>query len=195
MQEAPTIEPDLRTWDAWQNIHQPFELEWWKEALKGGHSSDPEFSEHWAPMIEFIQPCGVVIDIGCGPRPPFAGSIVIDPLAIEYRKITPTSWWEGITSYVMKAEDFIDDLLHRADVVVCWNCIDHTIGWRTILDNMARYTKRDGRLFLATDFWEPFTGHPGFDKGEFMYEIGRRFRVVEKREPFDRAMALSMVVG
>jgi hypothetical protein len=183
---------DLRTWDAWRKVHQPYELGWWKTNLAFGHSTDPEFSHHWAPVRQFIKPRGVVLDIGAGPRPPFAPCIVIDPLAIEYQLLNtvPIEWWEGVEVHAQPAEYPVPDL--HADTVICWNCLDHTIGWKLILQNMLAYGRPGARFAVATDFFPPFDGHPGFERAEFESEIEKRFTVIDKREPFGRQLALLM---
>jgi hypothetical protein len=182
---------DLQTWDAWGKIHQPFELEWWKSALEQGHSSDEAFFNHWGPIFNFINPRGDVIDIGCGPRPVFIPSTVIDPLALEYQKITPASWWLDVKVIAQPAEIPITGLL--GDTIVCWNCIDHTIGWKDILNNMRSYGRPGAKFAVATDFYLPFIGHPGFVRTEFIEEIERRFVITETRELFDRQLALVMI--
>jgi hypothetical protein len=185
---------ELKTWEAWNTIHQPFELDWWREALKAGHSQDDAgFAAQWAPVKEFIQPRGVIIDIGCGPRPPFAPCVVIEPLAQRYSEIVPREWWTGVTVYNQCAEILIPDL--KGDTVICWNCIDHAIGWRQIIDNMCAYGNPGARFAIATDFHAPFTGHPGVPRDEFMDEIERRFTIVDRREPFGRHLALLLTQG
>lgn len=185
---------DLRTWDAWHNVHQPFELGWWKDSLENGHSQDPGFSREWDRVRQFIKPKGFVIDIGCGPRPPFAPCAIIDPLALEYQKITPADWWDGVEVYVQPAEYPAVPLSLAADTVICWNCLDHTIGWKNILDNMLAYARPGARFAVATDFHEPFIGHPGFERDLFMAEIEKRFEIIDRREPFGRQLALLMRV-
>ena len=147
---------DLRTWDAWRSIHQPFELSWWKDALLKGHSCDDvEFAERWEPVRKFInRPSGERLDIGCGPRPPFPPCIVIEPLATAYKEITPEAWWKDVYSFSQPAERIIPELVGEFDLVICWNCLDHAIGWRDILSNMAAYGKPDARYAVATDFFE-----------------------------------------
>jgi hypothetical protein len=183
---------DLRTWDAWRDIHQPFELDWWRTALAEGHSSDQWFLDHWAPVKAFIEPKGKILDIGCGPRPPFAPCTVIEPLALDYYKITPWQWWRGVTVIPFRAEVLIEDLRGAADTVICWNCLDHTIGWPLILDNMLAYGTEDARFAVATDFSEPFVGHPGYPREAFEREIDARFKIEKKREDFRHALALLM---
>ena len=180
---------DLRTWDAWHLTHQPFELSWWKEHLDN-YCDDASFEASWCDVKEFIRPSGRIVDIGSGPRPPFAPCIVIDPLALEYQKMTPLEWWHGVEVHAHPAEYQIKGL--EADTVICWNCLDHTIGWCTILDNMLAYGMQWSRFAVATDFYPPFVGHPGFDREEFMTEIKKRFEIIDRREPFGRQLALLM---
>jgi hypothetical protein len=182
---------DLRSWDAWHTVHQPFELAWWKERLPD-HLASPGFEESWAEVKAFINPQGLVLDIGCGPRPPFAPCFVIEPLAVEYRSITPTEWWHDVVVRAHPAEYLAGDLMFSVNTIICWNCLDHTIGWKKILDNMLVYGTRDARYAVATDFYAPFVGHPGFDRDEFMSEIKKRFKIIEQREPLGRALALLM---
>ncbi len=185
---------NLRTWEAWKDVHQPFEREWWRKALAEGHSrDDAEFAEHWAPAREFIKPKGRVLDIGCGPRPPFVPCTVIEPLAIEYRSMTPREWWLNVMVVAAPAEEFQLPFVGEFDTIVCWNALDHTVGWRRILDNMLAYGSADARFAIATDFHKPFDGHPGYEREDFDAEIEKRFKVIEKREPFGRALAMLMV--
>lgn len=183
-------EQELRTWQAWHKIHQPFELRWWDDALKKGHCNDPHFTLFWDEVKEFIKPEGSVIDIGCGPRPPFAPCTVIDTLADKYKALTPREWWKDVKVYTKPAEQQIKGL--SGDTIICWNCIDHTIGWRDILDSMKAYGNPGAKFAIATDFHKPFIGHPGFDYTDFMAEIDRRFEVIKRREPFGRMLALVM---
>jgi hypothetical protein len=188
-----STQSDIRTWDAWHRDHQPFELGWWKEHLDN-YRDDAAFVESWREVKEFIKPRGFILDIGCGPRPPFASCTVIEPLAHEYRKITPPEWWHGVVVYAHPAEYQVEWLRNWADTVICWNCIDHTIGWREILDNMVVYGDARTRYALATDFWPPFLGHPGFEREEFMTEVKKRFEIIDRREPLGRQLALLMKI-
>jgi hypothetical protein len=184
---------DLRTWRAWRDLHQPFELNWWREHLPLGHLDDPGFTSQWNEVKEFIDPQGAVLDIGCGPRPPFAPCAVIDPLADAYQLLVPAEWWSGITTYAQPAEEFIPNL--RADTVICWNALDHLVGWRDVLNNMLAYGSPGARFAIATDFYEPFLGHPGYPREEFEAEIAKRFEIIDRREPFGRQLALLMRAG
>jgi 2-polyprenyl-3-methyl-5-hydroxy-6-metoxy-1,4-benzoquinol methylase len=188
------IDPEgHRTWDAWHKRHQPFEIGWWREALETGHCDNETFWPHWHEVAAWIEPKGSVLDIGCGPRPPFSPCTVIEPLAEQYRAITPAEWWDEVEVFAQPAETLIKD--RAFDTVICWNCIDHAIGWKKILANMATYAARPhGRIAIATDFWPPFLGHPGFEREAFMEEIDRHFDVIKTKEPFGRALALLLKV-
>ena len=106
---------------------------------------------------------------------------MIEPLADEYQKFVPASWWKDVTVYSQPAEQRVEGL--RAQTIICWNCIDHAIGWREILDNMLSY---------GTHFHAPFVGHLGFERAEFEVETSARFEVVAMREPFGRDVGLLM---
>ena len=183
-----TAAPDLRTWEAWHKTHQPFELAWWQDAVARGHFAQESDEER--QVKAFVAKRGKVLDIGCGPKPIFAPCTVIEPLADEYRKIVPKEYWSYVLVYAHAAEQPREDLFNKFDTVVCWNCLDHAIGWREILINIWRYAKRDARIAVATDFHEPFVGHPGFERSMFESEVHKRFTVVDKREPLGRQVAL-----
>jgi hypothetical protein len=184
----------LRSWQAWTHEHQPFELNWWAEHLANGHRTDQEFEDHWMPIRKWIKPQQLIIDIGCGPRPAFVPCVAIDPLIEEYRKLPTVNpeWWHGVMAVAAPAETGFFHLFGKAKTVICWNAIDHAIGWKAILDNMLEYGGNDARFAISTDFWEPFVGHPGFERADFMQEIDKRFVIIEQREPFDRQLALLM---
>jgi hypothetical protein len=154
--------------------------------------NDVEFSEAWMPVRQFIKPHGRVLDIGCGPRPPFAPCVVIEPLAEQYQLLdsAKAEWWKGVEIHAQPAEHQIPYL--SADTIICWNCLDHTIGWKDILSNMLAYGNAQARFAVATDFWPPFEGHPGYDRVEFEVEIDKRFEIIDRREPFGRQLALLM---
>lgn len=175
---------DLRTQEAWETEHQPFELEWWRGAIAKGHSmDDAEFAAHWSAAREFVKPEGRIIDIGCGPRPAFAPCSAIEPLGHRYQEFTPASWWEGVQLFSQPAELGVPGL--AGDTIICWNAIDHAHGWREILDHMVTYATRggpDAKVAISTDFHpKPFVGHPGFDRDEFMGEVDKRFIITDTR--------------
>lgn len=173
---------DLRTQQAWDTIHQPSELDWWKKNIPThGNTQEPGFTRYWSEVREWIGVHGRVLDIGCGPRPPFMPCDVIEPLANEYRKITPFEWWHGVGIIAQPAEAV--PISRNYDTVICWNCIDHCFNWRGVLDTMLAAGLPKAKYAISTDFWTPFTGHPGVEGREtFMAEIEKRFEVVKTRE-------------
>jgi SAM-dependent methyltransferase len=153
-------------------------IEWCKD--------DARFNAWWGEIAEWIDPVTLghpLLDIGCGPRPPFAGT-VIEPLAKEYSRLVPPAWWSAVTPCPVPAETLVPLFDRYFRMVLCWNCLDHTYDWRAILDNVVRYLAPGGRFALATDFREPSIGHPGYPRVEFLTEIQERFEVVKTREHF-----------
>ena len=168
----------------WLTVHQPFELDYHKWRGVEWCSNEEQFQDFWREIENWIDPPAYVLDIGCGPRPPFAPCTVIEPLAYKYQKIAPLAWWQMVTVYGGPAEAHHPELDGQFPLVVCWNCLDHTYDWRAILDNVVRYLAPGGRFALATDFREPSIGHPGYPREEFLTEIQERFEVVKTREHF-----------
>ena len=185
----------MRTWADWERIHQPFELGWHKRKGVALYSDDERFQGHCTSVFEFA---GIgdptqhtFLEVGCGPRPALkrfatqGDMFAIEPLADEFKKITPPDWWAEVTAYAQPAETLVPELCGRCDVVMCWNCLDHTIGWREILANLAAYGSARTVYALGTDTCEkrdPHVGHPGFEREDFLAELTRRFEVVEQRE-------------
>lgn len=181
----------MKTWQDWEETHQPFELQYHIEKGIPWCEDDLKFREFWGDIFDFIgvkRPC---IDIGCGPRPPFgAFSTAIDPLADQYRRLRP-KWWEGVRSYSTPAERFHTELSGRFQTVMCWNCLDHTIGWQQILQNLSAYGRQGATFALATDFNPPSVGHPGFDEAEFFTELAKHFEIQKYERNFqERDIAL-----
>ena len=190
--------------EEWRAVHQPFELGYHKNTGIAWCSDEARFKEWWDGIADWIADTrdsenyppgfmglGRTLDIGCGPRPPFLGT-VIDPLAQEYVRHAPGGWWMGVGPIITTpAETHLPALDDRFDTVVCWNCLDHTYDWRAILDNVVRYMKDDALFALATDFRPPHIGHPGYPQYEFHVEIHKRFKVLKSREHWrDRELCL-----
>lgn len=169
--------------EEWQKVHQPYELTYHRDQGVNWCSDEKQFQDFWNEIKNWIKPKGIILDIGCGPRPPFQG-FAIEPLADEYRKITPPEWWENVIYSNQPAEEFIKEFKDKFNRVIIWNCLDHTYNWRQILDNAVKYVKKTGRVIIATDHREPHIGHPGFKKEELLEEINKRFEIVEQKENF-----------
>lgn len=190
----------MKTLDDWKNVHQPFELDY--HATKGiaWCSDESRFHSYWAHILEFAGISGdeIALDIGCGPRPPLQDHVrhltVIEPLAEEYQALTPPEWWEGIDVHSTPAEKKLK--LGTFDLVLCWNCLDHTHDWKGILKNVHTYLKDDGVFILATDTKPPCIGHPSFPYEELLAEIGKYFRTEKEVHNFserDHAFVLRKV--
>jgi len=181
----------MNTHEDWVNIHQPFELSYHRDEGINWCSNDDQFYSFWGGIKEFVKPEGETLDIGCGPRPPFEGATVIEPLADEYQKITPPEWWEGRKIYSQAAETVIPELNGTFDTVICWNCLDHTPGWKLVLMNIADYLKDGGKFVLGVDHKEPSIGHPSFTRKELFQELNKYFILKEQRINFqERDVAL-----
>ena len=171
------------SWDRWRDLHQPFELDWWREHHQENFA-DPAFTEKWAAIRQWIDaPAGPWLDIGCGPRPPFAPCTVIEPLANDYIAMVGMQWWKHVDISDGPAEKRVEELQGRFASVSCWNALDHMIGWREALANMAFYAKDDGVISLSVDFQGPFLGHPGVPEAEFRAEVRKLFTLTNYGEP------------
>lgn len=186
----------LNTWDDWRTIHQPFELAYHRDYGINWCRDEAQYWNFWDGILEFVKvpTKGTLIDIGCGPRPPFHKFVethdvhVVDPLLDEYLKLTPFEWWKDLTVYSQPGEENIPGL--KADLVMSWNCLDHTIGWRDIIWNAYTYLKPNGIFVCATDFQPPHVGHPGFEQEAFENYLTEFFEILDTREGFyERAKA------
>ena len=180
----------MNRWEDWRNIHQPFELAYHRDYGVNWCSDDARFWEFWDAILDFVRvpEQGTIVDIGCGPRPPLQRYAethdvhVLDPLLSDYLQLTPGAWWEGLTVYTRPGETPIP--VKNADLVMSWNCLDHTIGWKDILTNVHNYLKPGGVFVCATDFQPPHVGHPGFKQEDFENALSSLFEIQETKEHF-----------
>jgi hypothetical protein len=49
---------------------------------------------------------------------------------------------------------------------------------------MIQYGKPNARYAIATDFHEPFEGHPGYEQTVFMHEVRKRFNLLKHKNDF-----------
>lgn len=184
----------VKTWADWEQVHQPYELRYHSEQGIAWCRDDERFTGFWQPILDFVGVKGECLDVGCGPRPPLGfGSWAIEPLADAYRTLCP-EWWEGIQVVAGPAENLVIDFVGQFETVLCWNCLDHTIGWQQILANIASYGHAGTRFGFAMDFNPPSPGHPGFERAEFYAALGERFRILDERTDFqERQVALVCV--
>ncbi len=183
-----------RTWEAWEKIHQRYEFGYHKNEGIKWVSSDEQFIPYWGKIFDFIGIAKIegknLLDIGCGLRPPFAlladknKIYAIEPLADKYYEISEHAWWDVMVKYSTPAEIFHPELEGKMDVVMSWNNLDHTIGWKQILENMARYSHKDSIIAISTDFHPAGIGHPGYPKEEFLAEMAKYFDIVKETTDF-----------
>lgn len=123
-----------------------------------------------------------VLDFGCGPR--LITNIwrecdhyAIDPLLDEYKKIE----WNNLDLLVdgksVAGEDFVKEYENKFDVVISANAIDHSKNWKKCIENIARYLKKAGILYLFVDVNRPTTDaiHCDIKSGHLITEINKYF--------------------
>jgi SAM-dependent methyltransferase len=99
----------------------------------------------------------VVIDLGAGSklRSKFfknAHLVVIEPLADRFMaEIEGSDLHEASEVHSRPAEQLIDSLVGKADLVVSINVLDHCFDFPQIVSNIQRYLKPDGLAFLSFD--------------------------------------------
>lgn len=98
-----------------------------------------------------------VVDVGAGSKLRtkfFTGAhlVVVEPLADRFIKEIPTcDLSEAAEVHSTPAEQLIDDLVGRADLVISINVLDHCFDFAQIVDNIRQYLKPDGLAFLTFD--------------------------------------------
>lgn len=168
----------------WEEIHQPFELDYQQNEGFRWRSDDEEFNRRRREIFSTYKVnFEKVLDIGCGPRSIFEGNknvTCMDSLLDEYLKYVPTSWFKGIETISEPAEKHLPELDEKFDLVWCWNCLDHVNDWRKVLDNLKEYLSKDGMLVIGTDAKDSSIGHPGVGSPEILIEeIRKRFKSVD----------------
>lgn len=107
-----------------------------------------------------------VIEVGCGPAGvvPFlknATAIGVEPLVEEYRKLWDLSN-DNVEYICSEIESFEPD--KKADVVICWNVLDHVSDIETATRKLHDMLKPDGELWLLINlkdyrgYWKIFKG-------------------------------------
>jgi len=153
--------------EQWQHGSQPAEWAHWRRALLHQESRASESALQMARYFSCILWARfglfpdafrgqTVIDVGCGPTGRLscfenARVIGIDPLAPSYQSLPGKMLQTYDSLYDVPAEERIDGLVGRADVVVSLNCLDHCYDAAAVLRNMAAYLRPNGFGFLSTD--------------------------------------------
>jgi SAM-dependent methyltransferase len=147
---------------------------WSNEAQEG------EFRFHkndtWRQTPDFMQQTGrllghfgftpeqysgrVVVDVGAGSKLRtrfFTGAhlVALEPLADRFLAEIPTcDLNDAAEVYSQPAEQLIEGLVGRADLVISINVLDHCFDFPQIVDNIRQYLKPDGLAFLTFDMHE-----------------------------------------
>ena len=92
----------------------------------------------------------VVIEVGCGPTAVISHlnnttAIGVDPLIDEYQKMWDLSN-DKVKYICSEIETFKTDI--QADVVICWNVLDHVSNIELATDNIFNILKTDGELWF-----------------------------------------------
>lgn len=128
-----------------------------------------------------------VVDVGAGSmlRTKFftgAHLVVVEPLADRFvAEIPHTDLKDAAELYSTPAEQLIDGLVGRSDLVISINVLDHCYDFRQIVDNIRQYLKPDGLAFLTFDMHDKAdhmhplslteaTCQPIFDKAKLKIE-------------------------
>jgi len=99
----------------------------------------------------------VIIDIGAGSRLRatfFRGAyiIAIEPLAEMFmQEIEWCDLHKAAEVHSRPAEEFIEALRHRGDLILSINTLDHCYNFEKVVDNIKEYMKPDALAFLSFD--------------------------------------------
>ena len=98
-----------------------------------------------------------VVDVGAGSKLRtrfFTGAhlVVVEPLAARFLAEIPTcDLNDAAEVYPVPAEQLIDGLVGRADLVISINVLDHCFDFARIAGNIRHYLKPTGLAFLTFD--------------------------------------------
>jgi len=180
----------------WERVHQPYELRFHQgQNYRWGDKYEIEWTETLNEFMELERDDfkdGVMLDIGCGSRPCldwFDGGeqYSLDPLLDKYLTIPQIQkYWENKDKEHMlsqPAEELVEKLVGKCDLVLCCNTIDHAYDWKKILDNMLLYCKEGATVCFNTDLTSHGMGHPGVtNHAEFYKFFIDNFHII-KSEP------------
>ena len=99
----------------------------------------------------------VVVDVGAGSmlRTRFftgAHLVVVEPLADRFLAEIPGCDLNNAAEvYSLPAEQLVEPLVGRSDLVISINVLDHCYDFPQIVDNIRQYLKPDGVAFLTFD--------------------------------------------
>ena len=155
---------------AWQ-LAQREELRFWEGISRTGYNEqDPERfiqdgQRQWLlsqleilekPLTSWQQ--GVIVEFGPGPAGfveylPAKRKIGIEPLIEEYRALYPHLELSDVEYYPVPAEEAFDIPSGIADLVVCFNMLDHVISPTRVVAEMSRIAKPGADLLFQLNVY------------------------------------------
>ncbi len=181
----------------WNSVHQRFELRY--HTKSNYRWDDSSFYRQWDLIFKDFLGLTyssfdrekTILDIGCGSRPAFdwfrdsaATKYYLDPLLTSFQSIPKMSaFWrdkknESLLS--IPAEINVKELNGCCDFTLCWNVLDHSYDWFSILRNIAAYSRERALVCIGTDFTSHGIGHPGIDDKDQFYDFVKAYFNVEK---------------
>jgi len=144
----------------WQTKGQEGEFSFHKKNI---WRQTPKFMEQTTKLFEYFGfskdqfAHQTIIDLGCGSKlrtKYFQKSriIGIEPLADRFnQEIVWSDLNDCFKLYSFPAEHYIEECFKIADLVISINVLDHCFNFKKIIDNIAKYTKLNGKVFLSFD--------------------------------------------
>tara|TARA_Y100000592_G_scaffold10722_1_gene15190 strand:+ start:5317 stop:6936 length:1620 start_codon:yes stop_codon:yes gene_type:complete len=188
-------------YNEWKFIHQPFELNYHKkpnyrwETFKYHWRWDDCWDKLFGSFMGFnknqFKDSDMILDIGCGSRPALnwftsGNKYYLDSLLDEYKKIPEMKrHWDTYPKenlLNMEAEVLLKHLVGKFSFIMCWNVLDHTYNWKTIIKNISMYLKDGGIALIGNDIHEPTIGHPGVESKESFYGEIKKYFNIERDE-------------
>mgnify|MGYP003706022543 CR=1 FL=1 len=150
------------SFEDWKNKSQIGELDFHmsEDSISWRHSKD--FREHSQRLFENFELYAsdwegkTVLDLGAGSmlRTKYfnkSNLIAIEPLGEQFVKNISGTDLNNCTLYSVPAEQFIEELDSKIDLLVSINVLDHCYEFKTIINNIYKYLKDDGLGFLSFD--------------------------------------------
>lgn len=165
--------PDRLGWTlAWQTRHvvpllgQPGALERLRDFWRSTRRMDDVL------RTTRLTPSSLIVDVGAGMTTPVrwlpGSALALDPLAGPYRSISPLPLRRA--RYVSASGERLPLRDEAADLVICTNCIDHTVDPRRVMGELLRVAKTGGHVWFSCEINPPEKernpGHPhALDRG------------------------------
>ena len=99
----------------------------------------------------------IILDVGAGPRLRTkyfkdATIIALEPLGDKFMQDFKWCDLNDVSLYIKSIEEFIPELENKFDFIMSINALDHCYDFNKSVENMCRYLKEDGSIFLSYDY-------------------------------------------